>query len=119
MSFPDGRSLIVASGVKKFKINGLKDSKDGYKIANVEYLKESDIDPVDSNDLNSLKEYFVKVFGSNISGIKEKYGSVPEGIPFVYFLLDFLPFPLKVKQSFLELSTNHETIIALKYALNF
>ena len=119
INFSDGRSLIKTLGIKRLKIIKYWESKDGYNIANIEYLDDNEMDLSFLEDINNLREKFMNIFEDSLEEIEKKYGEIPIDLPFVYFLLDFLPISLSAKQSFLELSSNQETITALKHVFVF
>eukprot|EP01091_Cochliopodium_minus_P012702 TRINITY_DN3910_c0_g1_i1.p1 TRINITY_DN3910_c0_g1~~TRINITY_DN3910_c0_g1_i1.p1 ORF type:complete len:276 (-),score=63.52 TRINITY_DN3910_c0_g1_i1:127-954(-) len=115
----DGRFLINTVGFQRFKIKNHWESKDGYSIANIKLLKEGSFNQQDTEEVRNLNDKFFQLFKGNLPSIESKYGKTPTNINFIYWLLDFLPVSLSVKQSFLELSTYQERITALKHIVNF
>jgi len=95
--FPDGRSLVMTLGEKRFTVVDTYD-QDGYSVATVNYLEENPL-PTTQENLRKLKERFEKIksrftnqLADALPKVEEKFGPMPTSmVEFTMWIGGVLP----------------------------
>jgi len=114
--FPDGRSLVMTQGEKRFTITDTYD-QDGYSVANVSYLEENPL-PTNQEELQQLKERFEKIksrFTSQLADalpkVEEKFGPMPSSmVEFTVWIGGVLPVSAQDKYQLLTTLSTEERL---------
>jgi len=121
--FPDGRSMVMTVGEKRFQIGDLSD-QDGYKVASVQYIKEEAVSADDQADLTHLHEEVSSAFKSKVANLskeqlKEKYGEMPTTPEaFSFWVSGILPLSSEQKYELLAMTSTQERLEKIKENLD-
>eukprot|EP01119_Soliformovum_irregulare_P012220 TRINITY_DN3162_c0_g1_i1.p1 TRINITY_DN3162_c0_g1~~TRINITY_DN3162_c0_g1_i1.p1 ORF type:complete len:333 (-),score=51.28 TRINITY_DN3162_c0_g1_i1:83-1081(-) len=117
--FPDGRSMVMTVGEKRFEVGPVTD-QDGYKVASVQYIKEDPMEADEQSYVNLLYDEVLDTFKSKTSNLskeqlKEKYGEQPtEVVAFSFWIAGILPVTSEQKYELLAMTSTRDRLEKIK-----
>lgn len=114
--FPDGRSLVMTIGEKRFNVGDTFD-QDGYTVASVTYLEENPL-PTNEEELLKLKEKFENIksrftdqLADALPKVEEKFGPMPTSmVEFSMWIGGVLPISTEDKYKLLTILSTEERL---------